>query len=182
MPVLVKDIMSRPVSKIDLNESVKVAGELMSKARRGVLIVTKDGRPIGIITDSDIIKKVVSKNLKPSSIKVKQIMSKPLVTIGPEETLLDAARKMKRNNIKRLPVVDNGKLVGVISTTDIARTSPEMLDILEFKLKTRELPTIIKEKVTSGICDSCGNFYDELKHENDQWLCESCIDQLKAEE
>jgi CBS domain-containing protein len=178
----VKDIMSKPVLRVDENKSVKTAGEMMAKARRGVLIVTKDDKPIGIITDSDIIKKVIAKNLKPSELKVEKLMSKPLVSIGPEATLLDAARKMKRNNIKRLPVVSEGKLIGLISTTDIARTSPEMLDILEFKLRTTETPTIIKESTTSGICDSCGNYYEELKHTDDQWLCEDCMDELKAEE
>jgi signal-transduction protein with cAMP-binding, CBS, and nucleotidyltransferase domain len=174
--------MIKPVLKIDINKNVRDAGKTMAQARRGTLIVTKGNNPIGIITDSDVIKKVVAKNLKPSSIKVKQLMSKPLITVDPEDTVLDATRKMKKNNVKRLPVVSEGKLIGVISATDIARTSPELLDILEFKLKTRESPITIQEATTSGICDSCENYHDDLKKVGNQWLCEYCREDLEEEE
>lgn len=181
MPVLVKDIMSKPVLKVDLNTNVKLAGELMAKARKNSLIIMKNNKPVGILTDSDLIKKVVAKNIRPSSVKVKEVMSKPLVTVKPEETILEASRKMKRSNIKRLPVISDGKPVGIISTTDIARTTPEMVDILEYKLKTKEFPAEIKEKETSGICDSCNNYSEDLENVNDQWLCENCREELKAE-
>jgi len=108
-------------------------------------------------------------------------MSKPLVVAYAGETILDATRKMKRSNIKRLPVVDQGKLIGIISMTDIAKTSPEMIDLLEFKLKSKEMPTEIREKFTSGICDSCGNYTDDLRNLDDRWLCESCREELEHE-
>ncbi|MEM5844334.1 MAG: CBS domain-containing protein [Candidatus Aenigmatarchaeota archaeon] len=181
MPVLVKDIMSRPAVTIEENKSAKVAGELMKKKRKGALIVVRKGKPVGIITDSDLIRKVVAKNLKPSEVKVKDIMSKPLVTIGPEENIIEASRKMKRSNIKRLPVVENGKVVGVLSLTDIAKTSPEMLDLLEYRLRMREEPFGIKEKFTSGICENCGNYSERLTEVNNQWVCEDCKDELESE-
>jgi signal-transduction protein with cAMP-binding, CBS, and nucleotidyltransferase domain len=134
---------------------------------------------VGILTDSDLIKKIIAKNKKPSSVKVKSIMSSPLVTSKPDETILEATRKMKRNNIKRLPVIENGKLVGILSLSDIAKSSPEMIDLLEYKLKMREYPTEIKEKFTSGICESCGNYTDDLRNVNDKWLCETCREELE---
>ncbi|MDI6798450.1 MAG: CBS domain-containing protein [Candidatus Aenigmarchaeota archaeon] len=181
MVVLVKDIMTRSVVTVDENRTVKYAGELMKKTRKGTLIVTRKNRPVGIVTDSDMIRKVISKNAKPSELRVKMIMSKPLVTIKPSDDIVEATRKMKRSNIKRLPVVEGGKIVGIISLTDIARTSPEMLDLLEYRLKMREAPFEIKEKVTSGVCDSCGNYSQDLQNVRDQWLCESCRDELEAE-
>jgi CBS domain-containing protein len=181
MPIIVKDIMTKPVLKVDLNTNAKAAGELMAKTRKDSLIIIKNNKPIGILTDSDLIKKVVAKNIKPTSVKVKDLMSRPLVSVKPEETILDASRKMKRSNIKRLPVISDGKAVGLISTTDIARTTPEMVDILEYKLKSKDQPAEIKEEQTSGICDSCGNYSEELEDVDDQWLCEDCREELKTE-
>jgi CBS domain-containing protein len=178
MVILVKDIMVKPLT-IDINKNVKFAGELMRKTRMDSLIVVKNNKPVGILTDSDLIKKIIAKNKKPSSVKVKSIMSSPLVTSKPDETILEATRKMKRNNIKRLPVIENGKLVGILSLSDIAKSSPEMIDLLEYKLKMREYPTEIKEKFTSGICESCGNYTDDLRNVNDKWLCETCREELE---
>jgi len=181
MVILVRDIMTKPVVTISENRSAKYAGELMKKTRKGALVVVRKGKPVGIITDSDLIRKIVAKNVKPSSVKVKDIMSKPLVVVRPDDSIVEATRKMKRSNIKRLPVIENGKLVGMISLTDIAKTSPEMLDLLEYRLKMREAPMQIRERVTSGICDSCGNYSENLVNVNDQWLCEDCRDELEAE-
>lgn len=180
MPILVKDIMSKPVLKIDVDANVDLAGKLMAKARNDSIIVVRKGKAVGILTDSDLIKKVVGKDIKPSSAKVGKTMSEPLVTIPPEATVLEASRKMKRNNLKRLPVISGGKLIGIISTTDIARTVPEMEDMLEYKLKTKDLPVAIKD-TTSGICDSCDNYSEELVMKNDQWLCSDCLDESEPE-
>ena len=174
MAILVKDVMVKPVLSIDFNKTAKNAGEILRRTRRDSLIVTKNGKPIGIVTDTDLIKKVVAKNSVPAKIRVKNIMSKPLVVISKENNILEATRKMKRNNIKRLAVVEKGRLIGIVSLSDIARNSPEVIDLLEFKLQTKEMPTTIREKSTSGICDNCGNYSSDLENVNDQWICESC--------
>jgi len=174
MTIIVKDVMSSPVLTVDLDKTAKNVADILRRKRRGSLIVTKNGKPVGIITDTDLIKNVVAKNLLPAKVKVKNIMSKPLVVISADSSILDATRKMKRNNIKRLPVMENKKLAGIVSLSDIARNSSEVIDLLEFKLQTKELPTEIKEKSTSGICDSCGNYSSDLQNENDQWICENC--------
>lgn len=181
MPILVKDIMSKPVQKIDLDDTIERAGKVMAKARIDSIIVVRKGKPVGILTDSDLIKKVVAKNIIPAKTMVGKIMSEPLVAISSEDTVLEASRKMRRNNIKRLPVISKGNLVGIISTTDIARTVPELADMLEYKLKSKDIPTIIKEPTTSGICDSCENYSDNLESKNGQWLCVTCIEEIESE-
>ena len=178
MVILVKDIMVKPLT-IDAKKNIKFIGELMRKTRRDAVIVVKNKKPIGIVTDSDLIKKIIAKNKKPSSIKVKAIMSRPLVTTKPGDTILEATRKMKRSNIKRLPVLDGGRLIGCLSLSDIARSSPEMIDLLEYKLRMRSLPTEIRERFTSGICDSCANYSDDLKNISDKWLCETCREEAE---
>jgi len=174
MTILVKDVMIGEVLSVDLNKSAKNAGEILRRTRRDTLIVTKNGKPIGIVTDTDLIKKVVAKNLLPSKVFVKSVMSAPLVVISKDNNILDAMRKMRRNNIKRLVVTDGSKLVGILSLSDIARNSPEVIDLLEFKLQTKDSPTSIKEKTTSGICENCGNYSSDLQNSDDQWLCEDC--------
>lgn len=181
MTVLVKDIMSKPAYSIDINKTAEDAAKLMRKIRRGFLVVVEKGKPVGVISDSDLIEKVIAKNAMPKKVKIKNLMSRPIITVSPDEDILTATRKMKTSNIHRLPVVTNGRLVGVISMTDIARTSPELLDLLEYRLKMKEKPFIIKEERTSGICDSCDDYSENLKRVDDQWLCEDCREELKAE-
>jgi CBS domain-containing protein len=181
MAVLVREIMSKPVYTIEINKTAQDAGKLMRKIRRGFLVVVKDRHPVGVVSDSDIISQVVTKNIKASQLKIQTLMTKPVVFAEPNEDALSVVRKMKKSNIHRLPVIDKGKVVGVISLTDIAHTSPEMLDLLEYRLKMKEMPSRIKEEITSGICESCGNYSEYLKEVDEEWLCEDCIEELKSE-
>jgi formylmethanofuran dehydrogenase subunit E len=66
--------------------------------------------------------------------------------------------------------------------TDIAITVPEMLDLLEYRLKLREEPPVVREERTSGICDSCDSYSEDLKFSNGKWLCEDCREDLSVEE
>ncbi len=185
MPVYVKELMTKKVYSITPEASVRKAAEEMAKRKVSALVVVKGARtkkPIGIITKSDIIEKIVSKNKTPSKIKVEKVMSEPVITINQNQTILDAARKLRRNNIKRLPVIDNeGNLVGIISVTDIAITSPELIDLLEKRLEMREEEMVIKEKTTVGICDECGNYSPELRFYEGEWVCPDCLDELMEE-
>jgi len=167
------------VYTINADKTAKDAGELMKKTRKGCVIVTIDTRPVGILTDSDLIRKIVSKDIKASTVKINDIMSKPLVTVKPEDDILVAVRKMRKSNIHRLPVITGEKVVGLISLSDIAKTSPEMLDLLEYRLKMKEMPFEIKEEFTASICDSCGNYSERLKNVDDKWLCETCREELE---
>jgi len=126
--MLVKDVMSSPAITIEEKKTVKEAGKLMKKTRRGAIVVLKKKKPVGIVTDSDLVKRIVATGLNSGKIKVREIMSKPLVTVDANENVLTAVRKMKKINVHRLPVTDGGKLVGLISLTDVAKVSPEMVD------------------------------------------------------
>ena len=180
LPIKVKDVMSKPIITIGENKTAKDAGELMKKNRKGCLIITKNRKPVGILSDSDLIKRVIATDKKASKVVLKKIMSEPLVTVSPKDNILLAVRKMRKNNIHRLPVVEKGKVIGLVSLSDIAKTSPEMLDLLEYRLKMRESPLEIKEEVTSGICDSCGNYNEDLRNINSKWVCEDCREELEV--
>ena len=91
-----------------------------------------DGMPKDILkTEVKEAKKVVAKNLRPSDVKVEDIMSSPLITASPDEDASDVEMKMRKNKIKRVPVLENGKIIGIVTATDMARIFPEMVKILK---------------------------------------------------
>ncbi len=182
MAMFVKDVMSSPVVSIDQDKRVKDAGLLMKKTRRGSLLVLSKGKPVGIVTEADLVRRVLATGVDPIKAKVKQVMSRPIVTVKSGDELLGAVRVMKRINAHRLPVMDEaGKLVGLLSLSDVAKTSPEMADLLEYKEKMREEEPILKSETTAGICDSCENYSERLRHIEDQWLCEDCVGDVEEE-
>ena len=134
MPTI-KDIMTKEVVTIDVNKTVFDAAELMSNKGVGCVIVIVQGFPVGIITERDMVKRVLAKR---SSIdqKVTEVMTKTLITVEPETSLKDAARVMSTNEIRRLPVLKNNKLVGIVVATDFVRnvgkktTTEEILSAL----------------------------------------------------
>jgi CBS domain-containing protein len=134
MPTI-KDIMTKEVVTIDVNKTVFDAAELMSSKGVGCVIVIVQGFPVGIITERDMVKRVLAKR---SSIdqKVTEVMTKTLITVEPETSLKDAARVMSTNAIRRLPVLKNNKLVGIVVATDFVRnvgkktTTEEILSAL----------------------------------------------------
>ena len=171
---LVKNIMSKPAIQINHDKTVQDAAQVMVKHRVGSIIVVKDSNPIGIITETDINKKVVAPGKDPRKLKTKDIMSAPLVFSNPDEDILVTVEKMKKHKVKRIPVVEKGKIVGIVADTDVARASPDMLDILDFRLKMRSFKPSVEESVTLGICEVCGEYSVGLQFVDDQWVCENC--------
>jgi CBS domain-containing protein len=119
MAVLVKDEMNRNVKTVAPDDTVKSAAEKMSKYWLGSLIVVENGGVVGIITERDILSKVVVFGKGPEKVRIKEIMSKNVITIDENKTLEEAIRLMKANDIKKLPVMKGAKLAGIITTTDI---------------------------------------------------------------
>jgi CBS domain-containing protein len=101
--MLVRDVMSSPVITINEDAPANQVAELMDKHGFGCIIVTsKEGKPLGIITERDLVRRVLAKNIKPSSLKAKEVMTSPLITIEPGEKISEVARRMSRLNIRRL--------------------------------------------------------------------------------
>jgi CBS domain-containing protein len=135
--ILVRDIMVRNVKTVRTDDSVHAAVVKMNKFQIGSVIVTNNGRAVGIITERNILERVVEPRLDPGTIWAKDIMSSPLVTVDPNDVVEEAAKIMAQKRIKKLPVVDGDKVVGVISTSDIVRANPTQIGILEELLRVR---------------------------------------------
>lgn len=183
--MLVKDAMSSPVITTDENAPSNKVARLMDENKVGAVIVTnKEGKPFGIITEKDLVIRVLSKNLAPAAVKAKDIMTTPLVTIDPEATVSEAARKMSSMNIRRLGVLYKGNIVGLVSSKDILSVMPELIEIIQERNRIEcadrpEETEEAEEAPISGYCDHCGVYSDNLKDVNGRNLCEDCRIELE---
>jgi CBS domain-containing protein len=117
----IKDIMTEFVQTIPVNSSVSEASQIMTKLGMGSLVVTQQEQPVGMLTERDIVTKVVSQDLNPSKVLVDKVMSNPIISIEPSRIIGEAALMMSVYKIRRLVVVgQDGNLVGIVTATDIA--------------------------------------------------------------
>ena len=118
--MLVKEVMNRDVKTIRPSDTVKNAAIIMNENGIGSLVVVSGaGHVIGIITERDILTDVVATGKSAEDVKVEEIMTKDLITVSPEKSLEDAADLMTNNKIKKLPVMEGDKLVGIVTATDL---------------------------------------------------------------
>jgi CBS domain-containing protein len=127
----VRDVMVREVVSVDENSTVKDAVDIMNKFQIGSLIVLEKGKAVGIVTERDFLRRVTAGAKDVMNIKVKEIMSTPLVVVDPGMDLEEAVKLMFRKKIKKLAVVDASELVGIVTLTDIARFQPQMMRMLK---------------------------------------------------
>ncbi len=129
--ILVRDVMTRNVKSVGTNQLLIEAIQLMYKFDIGSIIVIQRAKPVGIITDRDIIRNIALSQLDPVNLKAKDLMSTPLISIEENATIEEAAQIMVKKKIKRLPVLKEEKLVGIITVTDIAKTTPHLIKLFE---------------------------------------------------
>jgi len=118
----VKDVMVTNLITIDASASVKNAAELMDKHDIGCLIIINYGNPVGIVTERDMMRRILLHKRDADKTEVGNIMSAPLITAQPQTDIRDAVRLMNERRIKKLPIMDAGQLVGLVSLTDIMRS------------------------------------------------------------
>lgn len=147
MSLKVEDAMVKEVITVDAKTSIRRAAEIMNQFEIGCLIVVKRGKAVGIITERDVLKRVVALSKDPEKTKVEEVMSKPLVVAEPDMDLEEAVKLMFEMKIKKLPVVEEGRLAGLVSLTDIARFQPQMIRILKKLSITKGPPKRMKKVV-----------------------------------
>jgi len=123
IPAHVEGVMTSSVVTVERGASVREAAETMARRRIGCIIVTEKDKPVGIVTERDILEKVVARGLDSSTTKMGEIMSHPLIAVKPDESIIKAARTMRKENIRRLIVLDNERLVGVVTERDLLRAA-----------------------------------------------------------
>jgi len=128
---LVKEIMKKEVRIALKSTSIVDAVKLMKKHKIGSVVVVSDSEALGIVTSTDILYKAIAEGKDLSKTTIEEIMSFPLIVTSPEATLEEAAKLMTKNEIKKLPAIDEkGALVGIVTTSDLVAYSPEYSDVL----------------------------------------------------
>lgn len=180
----VKEIMNRDVIGIDPDDTAEVAAQRMKHYDVGNLVVINNKKAIGIVTEEDLVRKLISKNLLPEKVKIGDIMTSPLITVSPNTSLTSAMRIMLKNNIRRLPIVEDRKLVGIITNKDILSVSPELnrilIDLIEINrdLEIKAPEEKSEKAVFQGKCDRCGVFSENLREVEGMLLCEGCYEEM----
>jgi len=146
MSLKVEDAMVDDVVTVDADATVTKAVDLMNKHEIGCLIAVRSGKAVGIVTERDMLSRVLGMARNPERTKVSEIMTSPLVVADPQMDLEEAARLMFKMKVKKLPVVSKGDLVGLLTLTDIARFQPQIIKILK-KIYVKTQPPKRMQKV-----------------------------------
>lgn len=124
------DFMKKDVLEVTPETTVRKVAKLMETKHVSSAVVCENKKLLGIITEKDLARKIVAKGLNADEALAKDIMTTDLLTIGPEKSLYDAMLKLNKKKVTHLPVVSNGKIVGIITSMDILRTQPSYMEIL----------------------------------------------------
>ncbi len=180
--MFVRDIMAVNVISMPPDASVFEVSKAMAEMDIGSVIIADKDRPLGIITESDIVRRVIVGEKDTKTTTASEIMSSPIIHVEPGTGLTDAMRVMARSNIRRVAVLKNNSLAGIITSRDLLRWSPELIDILveSLRLKDENASSRTEEgddgdlAAYGGDCSSCGEYSTDLVLEDGEYLCESC--------
>jgi signal-transduction protein with cAMP-binding, CBS, and nucleotidyltransferase domain len=173
--------MNSPVVSASSNDTIHDIAKKMKEGNIGSIVIMEKDKPVGIVTDWDIVSNAIANDSKPSQIKAKDIM-KEIYTIESEESITEAARLLRKHNIKRLGVVYKNRLVGIISSSDVIAVTPDLVEIVSEKaaIIRGELGIARSAGNVSGYCDECGEWSDLLQYDEGTFICEVCRGESSA--
>jgi len=171
--VLVREVMKKNVKCVAPDDRVEKAANIMKKEDIGSVLVMDKYNLVGILTTTDIVYKYVAGK---SGKFVRDIMTKDVVRISPNITIEEAAMLLSKKKIKKLPVFDKGKLVGIITATDILKIEPALYEILLERMRIGSKQKI-KREIDYGQCERCGNYTSDLIEIEGEQICEDCRDE-----
>lgn len=171
-----QDIMTDGVIAVDATTSVKEAARQMRDEHIRSLVVLEDGEAVGILVGRDIVYKVVSDGQNPAEVTVRDVMTEDLVTAREEDDVEEIARAMVEHDISRVPILRGENLVGIVTHTDLVRSWPSYIDLLEEEAKVFDAPDGVAEegRTFAGTCDACENYSDDLLQADGEALCPTC--------
>lgn len=175
MDIKVGQCMTVGVFTLPADKHVSDAAKLLKKTGVGSVIITQKGKAKGIITERDIVHKVVALGKDAKKIKLKAVMSRPLKVIKASDKIETAALALRNNRVKRLPVVDRkGRLIGIVTEGDLLRVYPGLVDVIS---EMQELRTAKPNEYYTGVCEICGCFSEELCRDEGKLKCEECVEE-----
>ncbi len=136
--IYVKDVMTRQVKTIDAKATISEAARTMARWKIGALVIVEGDKPTGLLTEGDV-SRLVGRGLDPKTTQV-TVGRKKLVTVAPSERIEVAAKTMAEAGVKKLPVIEEGKLVGMLTQTDIVNSSFALVTSLKEMVRARYRP------------------------------------------
>lgn len=179
--ISVFEVMNKTVITMDINSDTPSIAREMVNSDAGSVIITENGKAMGIITERDFVKSIITENLKPSEVDARKILSTPLITVRPETSVVKASQIMLKANIKRLPVLENDTIIGVISNTDILMITPGLTTILKNLIDINRDPLLyvttneeLEEGFITGMCENCNLYSVDLELIEGMYMCGNC--------
>ncbi len=169
------DAMTKEPVTVPPETTVRECTKVMARNHVGGLLITKNKKILGIVTEQDVTRKAVARGLDCNKAPIKNIMEKKLIMVNPAADIYEALVKMRDANIRHLPVVDEGKLIGLLTIKDVLKIQPQLFDLLVDKFELREEERKpIHEKAEEMICQICGAYADKLYAVKDTLVCKEC--------
>lgn len=172
--VRVREIMNSPVITGSEDETITDIAQRMDDCEMGSVVIMNGNIPVGIVTDRDIVIKVATRNKRSNEFFAKEVMTSPLQTISDEVDVTEASKIMRNKEIKKLGVVHNNKLMGIISVSDIVAVMPEIYAIVAEKSRLILSQARRKTSHLAGVCDLCDQWFDDLASTEGKYLCYDC--------
>ncbi len=165
----------RPVSVLPETTIGKCALKML-KNHVGSLVVTDGNKLLGILSDRDIVRRVIAKGLNPKELKAGEVMIKRVITIGPEKDIYDALKKMKDYDVRHLPVMDKKEMIGLLTLKDILKIQPELFELMveKFELREEARKPVFGGPISEGMCEACGFPSTNLREIEGSFLCTRC--------
>ena len=173
--IKVQEVMRKGIVTVKKTDSAEKAAKIMKLVGIGGLIVTEKEKIVGILTEGDLIKDVIARGKNPKKVGVGDIMKHPVRTITPDVDLEEAAEIMRDLKIERLPVIEDGKMIGLITERDMIQTEPALLELMQEKATLTDMKMAAKHACIAGSCEECGNYSECLEQARDgRLLCDEC--------
>lgn len=178
--IRVGDLMTRNFIYVSPETNLKKCAETLVKKRVGSLIVKDKEKLTGILTEKDIVWAIVKKSVKDlEKILAKDLAKRKVITIKPSADIIEALNRMKKDKVRRLPVLENGKVIGMLTLKDILKIDPDLYELIaeteKIKNETEKLKAgeKLKLKKKDGICGECGE-QETLYDIEGVWICLGC--------
>src|SRR3989338_3940903 len=174
----VADAMTISPISVCASTTLLECAKIMSEKHVGAVVVKDNSHSIGILTEQDIVRKAVAKSASTNE-SVKTFMETKLITITPDADIYDALILMRDNNIRHLPVVEDNRMIGLLTIKDILKIEPQLFEIIveKFELKESARKPISRVIPAEGLCEACGEYTEKIKNVNGSLLCELCANE-----
>jgi signal-transduction protein with cAMP-binding, CBS, and nucleotidyltransferase domain len=166
--MLVRDAMTESFVKLSLKTASSEAAKIMADSDADCILVMTGEKPVGIVTASDFLRRIVAEGKNASEISLKKIMSSPVISIDVQRNLSEALTRLSTNGVKRLVVLDGEEVAGIVTSVDVLSFAEELEEPEE------------EREIGPSMCEICGGYFEVLAEVDGKFVCEDCREMLEG--